>query len=135
MRIKPSVPPLKGTIYFRDALTIESTVTVAFEAVLDRNVQLLLFQFEHCHFCFDVADLHLSRRNYNGIEYTDNYEGQECTLTFFYIQEMAIKDESIFFVSGVFDIGEGLDYRIFRLHGYFSKEESGLMAKSNFWFK
>lgn len=135
MRIKPTPPPLKGTIYFRDALAIESTVTVAFNAVLERNAQLLLFQFEDCHFCFNVADLHLSSRNYKGIDYTDNYEGQECTLTFFYIQEMTIKDEPIFFVSGVFDLGEGLAYRVFRIHGYFSANRNELKANPNFWFK
>lgn len=134
MKVRPNLGFLKGTIYFRNALTIESTETIEFEAILDRNLQLLLFQFEDCHFCFDVKKFHLCSKDFNDLVYSDNYNGQECTLTYFYIQEMALGEDSIFFVSGVFDIGEGLGYRTYRIHGYFSARREEIRPRSHFWF-
>ena len=124
MKFYPGGEFQMGSLYFRDTETIESTNTLTFDAKLDDNRGLLLFEFEGCNLAFDLNSLTLIDIIYQptNIHYTNNVRGHSCTLSYFFLQNMIIGDETIVFLSGVFDIAEEHNYRIFRMNGYFSMQ-------------
>lgn len=129
MKFYPPSAFVTGALYFRDSLTIESTETFSIDAETNHYDRFLKFQFEDFSVRYDYPDHKLEYyRIWDGVsEGSNNYS---ITLSYFFEQQIEIGPVRANLLSFIFDISIGDDYRIFKVHGYFSNDISKITIRN-----
>lgn len=83
------------------------------------KIDSLLFTFNDCNLCVNLRSFDMNIETYNNKTYLNNFNGHGCRFEQGFAQKVQINENSLIFISGVFEILDGLCAEKFKLHGYF----------------
>ena len=116
MQILPPAPLIKGHLYFVDKID-DSNLLGYSEVIIDQVGGFLFLKFKGVNICYDFSTLSFTREVFEGVEYSDIYNGHECIFYNYFMQRICLDLNNICLLSGTLHVFEGREYLGYPIHG------------------